>query len=159
MMRDTIKEYAQESWARNKMRHESYNDKLTEEQHQALAELCADRHYMHMEALDDIWSEDSEHTRTASLVGGIMNQSSINEYLREADLPEINLINYDDCDNVAIYDIFCDTDEEREEAQMNAQSKISDIKERNDQLIIDYLKSIDAKYGSNYTPSGLSRRV
>lgn len=154
-----LKEYNQQAYANRKYERNALIETLTEEQHEALSALCADRHYMHVNGEKEIWSEESSHSRTYQLIGGVMWVSEINQYLADADLPTINFCDYDDCDNISTYDTFCDSDEEREDAELEAKERIEEIIEHNDALICKYLKKIDEEHGTEYTPSGMSRNL
>lgn len=153
------KEYNQLMYAANKNARNALIDTLTEEQHVALSNLCADRHYMHVNGQDDIWSENCSSSATYAYVGGIMSESRINEYLDDAGLPGIKFVTYDDCDNIGTYDYDCNTDEERDSAQYDALKEIGRIVEENDNLICEYLRKIDAEYGTEYAPTGMSRKI
>lgn len=153
------KEYNQQAYADKKHKRNALVETLTEEQHTTLRGLCADRHYMHVNGEKEIWGEGSDNSRTYQLIGGVMSDSEINQYLVDAELSKINFIDYDDCDNIETYDCDCDTDEEREDAKWEARAEISRIIEHNDKLICEYLQKIDAEHGTEYTPSGFSRQM
>lgn len=154
------KEYAQNAYAEkvNRINREEVQT-LTEEQHEAIADIRRMRHYMHVNALNDIWGSECNSSDTYSYTGGIMRDSIINDTLRNAGLPEIELEDYDECETVDTYDYFCETDEEREDAADDAKTEILRICEKNDEAIICYLQDIDHRHGTNYAPTGLSRSL
>lgn len=163
------KEYAQGIYVERRNERNACVDALTDEQHEALAALCADRHYMHVNALGDIWSEDPNRSTTYGLVGGVMSDSRINDYLASAGLPTVKLADYDDCLNVASYsdylyddrDDYDDDEFERllVEVEESEKEKIMRICEKNDRAIIEYLAKIDAEHGTEYAPTGMSRKL
>lgn len=125
----------------------------TEEQAQAMAALCGDRHYIHSNNSDVFLAESSNAQKISDLLSPCSN-SSINEYLVKAGLPRIEYT-YDfdnDTSNDYLYELEGMTYEE-------AEKKTDEVMEQFDKDIIKYIKEFDKKYNTHFAPTGEGRAM
>lgn len=125
----------------------------TEEQAQAMATLCGDRHYIHSNNSDVFLAESSNAQKISDLLSPCSN-CSINEYLANAGLPRIEYT-YDfdnDTSNDYLYELEGMTYEEAEE-------KTDEVMEQFDKDIIKYIKQFDEKYNTHFAPTGEGRAM
>ncbi len=151
---------------------------LTPEQHDVIQELCAKRHEFHC-SFESMWN--------CNAVDLLNEFSDCNEYnlsykLKEVGLPELKLLI--SCDMPSSDDYFeLLSDEEREEWEQKADRfneenpkaifrhegyslwleesweyrTFYDICEKQNSIVEKYLGEIDAKYGTEYCPTGIAR--
>lgn len=125
----------------------------TEEQADAIAMLCTDRHYIHSNNSDVFLAESSNAQKISDLLSPC-SSSSINEYLANAGLPRIEYT-YDfdnDTSNDYLYELEGMTYEEAEE-------KTDEVMEQFDKDIIKYIKQFDEKYNTHFAPTGEGRAM
>ena len=166
------KEYRQQMYVERKNRWNELNDNLSEEQHEAIQSLCAARHWMHVNAVDIAMGKSFEDEKLNDLI-----HSKLNDELIECGFDKIEGLK--DYQDVYPEDMFVDVydaehedtarelyerDEdsyynERDKYIFENYDKTSEICEHNDKIIIEYLKEIDEKYGTEYCPTGMSRRI
>lgn len=128
---------------------------LTDEQHEALAELCSVRHEMHNNMLS-IAKCGGDYLRNIILA---------NIGLQEAGIATMNFVPTDESDFIDIdnIDLLCelgeepDDSDERDEWVDNECSRIINELEELNSKIEKYLAGIDTKYGTNYCPTGDTR--
>lgn len=152
------KNYNQSQYAKKRNEdNKRFCDTLTPDQHDFLSWLCEIRHFLHVETKNKIWS--GSDTDINKYIGDCLTGDigEINEKLIENGFNELHFHFYDDCDNINTYDVFCDTDEEKEDAKSEAIDIIENIVEYNDQIIIVFLREIDKKHNTNYAPTGCAR--
>lgn len=130
---------------------------LTEEQHDALATLCAARHNMHS-------SMDSCAKSTEN--GLLQDIIRANGEIRKAGLAPIPDIGTDDGDDFIDIDTIAlarelenmDVDDEGYSTwEEETYERIIEELESLNQTIEQYLAKIDAKYGTQYAPTGAQR--
>ncbi len=151
--------YRNESAANYSMNNErvAVENGMTEEQVKAISKLCSIRHYFHCN-IEHIAKSDE---------GKILNKLvQINSELRELGLPYMDFIPAYDDDYIDI-----DTISERAEFARLEGNVIDDYQEWYDEnfeevyeelsnlhkLIENYIKSIDEKYHTSWTPTGALR--
>lgn len=149
---DGKKEYAAAAMAKNKE-----TQSLTDDQHDALSDLCSVRHEL--------------HTNTDSLIksdeGGIKEKLiSANIQLNQSGVPPMNFIpldtsDYIDIDTIDLLYELEEVPENEEERQIwyddnyyRIHGELSNLNSKIEQ----YLSEIDKKYGTQYCPTGLSRK-
>ncbi len=125
----------------------------TEEQADAMARLCTDRHYIHRNSSSVFISESGD----ADYIGKKLSDcsgESINDYLVAAGLPRITCTYDFDTDvlNDEIYELDGLT---REDAEI----KTDEVMEQFDKDIIKYIKEFDKKYDTHFTPTGNGRAM
>lgn len=136
------------------MRENAKIRSLTEEQHSALATLCAIRHDIHgHDGADSFF--DAEGARFKEFWGYIDdgdNGSTINRMLSEVNLPVIDLNEFNplDYESDADYADFGLTYEEAYDKCVDLTIKLND-------KIEEYLRKIDAEHGTQYAPTGIAR--
>lgn len=125
----------------------------TEEQADAIAMLCTDRHYIHSNKSDVFLAESGNAQEISDLLSPCSN-SSINEYLVKAGLPRIEYAYSfdDDTSNDYLYELEGMTYEEAEE-------KTNKVMEQFDKDIIKYIKEFDEKYNTHFAPTGEGRAM
>ena len=128
---------------------------LSEEQHEALKELCRMRHEMHS-------NMDSVTRSCENRIMANLEKSCV--MLAQAGIPcpalptdESDYIDIDTIDLLYEIEDVPEYDEERQEWYVDNYSRIMlELSELNGQ-IEDYLRSIDEKHGTSYCPSGSQR--
>lgn len=121
---------------------------LTEEQHDALRELCRIRHEMHCNQDDFFYSEHSNHSTFWHYI-----DETINSILTDANLPSINF-DIDICDYELDYEVdYYDEPEQFEAAYDKCIKMASHVND----LIENYLLQIDKEHGTSYCPTGFAR--
>lgn len=122
-------------------------DKVTAEQAEVLAELCAFRHKFHCN-MDSIVQD---HTQS------FQRLIAINIQLNRASLPIISGVPTDTTDYIDIDDIWTlqemGTMNNYEDEYHRIHNELSALHEK----IEIYLNKIDEQFGTNYAPSGASR--
>jgi len=130
---------------------------LTEEQHQALNELCSRRHAMHSNMDSCVTSRENGIMANLEKTGVILAQAGIPCHVLPSD--ESDYIDIDDIDSLYEYDDVPEDDEERQEWYTDNYSRImSELSELNEQ-IEKYLRSIDEQHGTSYCPTGEQRII
>ncbi len=118
---------------------------LTEEQHGALAELCAFRHDLHCGDCH-MWCSESDE--------GLRIWDGLGEWdakLAAVGLPEIGL-DSDEFITDATWDLDFGTKAEAMEA-------LADFVDMQNELIEAYLRRIDGEHGTHYEPTGAHRAL
>ena len=118
----------------------------TEEQTDAISWLCATRHYMHCNKEDMFISESGNCNDFCRYI-----ESGINDRLKTADLPIIDLPSLDEFPDDATYELDELTYDE-------AYEKCLELMEDVDRRIIIYLGEFDKKYKTDFQPT-LKRRM
>ena len=142
------------------MRKNAEVETLTEEQHDALAELASIRHKIHSN-WDSMWNaESSEYNQLWDYI-----DSGINDILSEVDLPTIDF-DYSEEDIPTSFDYDLLTDEEQAEYDYDSwlwreesgeyEIFAEYLTEVNDK-IENYLADIDREHGTQYAPTGWAR--
>lgn len=129
---------------------------LSEEQHEALANLCNARHNLHC---------DMEAAAKTNENGLLQEIQEANIYLHNAKLPPIPGIGTDDDDFIDIDSISELIEIENRDTSSDDHEKwvyekleaICDQLEELNTTIEKYLASIDQKYGTSYAPTGALR--
>mgnify|MGYP007016053606 CR=1 FL=1 len=128
---------------------------LTEEQHQALNELCYHRHSMHSNIKSCVTSRENNIMASLEKAGVMLAQAGIPCHVLPSD--ESDYINIDTIDLLYEIEDVPEDDEKRQEWYADNYSRImSELSELNGQ-IEDYLRSIDEKHGTSYCPTGVQR--
>ena len=130
----------------------SGNPALTEEQHEALTALCSARHELHSNKRQVIIND---------FQGLKQHIIYVNISIRESGLKPMNFVGTDNSDYIDI-DCIDELNYNNEETYCenhqnwydNNYFRISDELETLNSKIESYLKEIDEKYKTNYTPSG-----
>lgn len=148
---------AKERWALNKQEEnidKAIENGATEEQAEAIARLCSDRHYIHCHSDHVFLSETQDSTIICKMLNNIniKDDININHYLTEAGLPSIEYT----CD--FINDMWDDStyqysDMTREEAM----EQTLDVMEQFDQDIIHYIMNFDKKFNTSFAPTGFGK--
>lgn len=167
--------FGKQLYAERKMAKNAEIDTLTEEQHEVLAELCRIRHEFHSTDSDKYFNSESQYNleEVFSPKG-----DSIYSQLEEVDLPSLSELDFDELPSSSEWD-WLDEDEQqewenkaeelnkketghfiytgyelwKEEVMENFDKFLSDYNE----VIEDYLRKIDEKYGTEYCPTGIAR--
>lgn len=155
--------YRRESAAQTMTANRESCDTLTEEQHDALAEVCRMRHELHGDSRSLYASESSNHDRWIAWLGCDESDENgkINDVLVSAGLPRISAI-------AVPCDIPCDgyeADEDEvdedgcitDEALSARLADVGRFAESVNTRIEKYLKEIDTVHGTSYCPSGALR--
>jgi hypothetical protein len=135
---------------------------LTEEQHDALEHLCSDRHYIHTNSESLYLSESAEAGEIDKMVG-YSGDSMINNYLSEAELPNVNFnsIEYplddDSYESMEFSGVDMDSEDSKEEYRVKGLESAHQYTEKINNLIEDYLRSIDTEHGTHYASTGGQR--
>lgn len=126
----------------------------TEEQADAIAMLCTDRHYIHSNKSDVFLAESGNADMISRKLSDSSAGESINDYLSKAGLPRIEYTYSfdDDTSNDYLYELEGMTYEEAEE-------KTDEIMEQFDKDIIKYIKQFDEKYNTHFAPTGEGRAM
>jgi len=143
--------------AAKRMQENAEIETLTEEQHEALSELCSTRHDLHSDKRSVIVSDDGTKKELVK----------INEQLLELDMPTMSFIPTDQADYIDIDDIDelltidddvpeSGTDEYQNWYNTNYERISNELEELN-KKIENYLAEIDEKFGTNYCPTGSLR--
>ena len=141
-------------WAAKRMAENSQIDTLTEEQHEALEWLCSVRHDVHCNQ-DDFFCDESANSSEYWNYIDDGNGGTIREKLMEAGLPEMKWsFNPDMYTSESVCYELDYTEEEREEER----ERCLEMAEKFNLDIEKYLKTIDEQHGTNYCPSGASRK-
>ena len=148
------KDYLQAMYVVNKNKWNMLNDNITEEQHEAIQAVCEYRHWMHVHATDIVKDSCGDIEEKLEY----LINSEINDTLTECGLGRIEgLMNYDSVYTSEMYDE--DIDGEYDEYIQENFETAAELREHNDKLITKYLENIDSKYGTEYAPTGMSRRI
>lgn len=143
-------------WAARRMKENKKIKTLTETQHEALEELASIRHEIHSNKKSVIISDDQ---------GLKKKLIKVNEWLLNSGLTPMEFVptsneDYIDIDTIdelyEIEDIPEDDDERADWHDENYMRISGELEDLNTQ-IEDYMRKIDAEYGTNYAPSGMSR--
>nr|6NMD_B Chain B, AcrVA1 [Moraxella bovoculi] len=165
---------AKERYAKKKMQENTKIDTLTDEQHDALAQLCAFRHKFHSNK-DSLFLSESAFSGEFSFE----MQSDENSKLREVGLPTIEWSFYDNSHipddsfrewfNFANYselsetiqeqglELDLDDDETYELVYDELYTEAMGEYEELNQDIEKYLRRIDEEHGTQYCPTGFAR--
>lgn len=138
-----------------RMAKNAENTALTEEQHEVLRRLCAKRHDIHSNKNSVIKDNTREFK---SLI-------EINIELEENSIDTMSFIPTDKSDYIDIDDFevlyeivqIPEDEEERQNWFDDNYTRISRELEELNSKIENYLSEIDAKYGTNYAPTGAQR--
>jgi len=159
-------------WAANRMAANKEINTLTEEQHDALANLASFRHELHtnQKSLFNTGSANYDNFWKMIWDGEANEFSELNEKLNEVGLPLLprysplelsNDMDFNDVeiiDGDIIYEVGIDSENERWQDKYDyAYSEVIDYAEKINTDIENYLSEIDEKYDTNYTPTGASR--
>lgn len=143
-------------WAARRMKENKKIETLTETQHEALEELASIRHEIHSNKKSVIISDDQ---------GLKKKLIKVNEWLLNSGLTPMEFVptsneDYIDIDTIdelyEIEDVPEDDDERADWYDENYMRISGELEDLNTQ-IEDYMRKIDARYGTNYAPSGMSR--
>jgi hypothetical protein len=154
-----------EEWAAKRMAKNAENENLTEEQHDALADLCRLRHEFHT-SLDNIATGNDNNNVKRHLeevndrlddlnlgrckaiddVQELADMNTVVEFKDDYDCPKEEDFENDD-DYQKAYDDW------RDDMYTEVYNDFNNINNE----IETYLRNIDKKYGTNYAPSGMSR--
>lgn len=133
---------------------------MTEEQVEAMEQLCKDRHYLHTHASDLFISESADHDPIVRMLDEeYESESNIAHYLTAAGFDnnlKFDTINLDD-DSTFYLDNDFENDDEREEARIEALENSADFMENVNDKIEKFMRSVDEKYGTHYCPTGIAR--
>ena len=132
--------------AANRMAKNAENTALTEEQHEAISNLCTARHKLHSNMRHAI-IEDYNGLKKA-----IVNA---NVAIYECGLTPMSFIGTDRSDYIDI-DSLNEIEYTKEEYDSEYE-RISNELEKLNSKIEDYLSEIDSKYSTNYAPTGAQR--
>jgi len=122
---------------------------LTEEQHDALAELCSIRHEVHSATKSMYYTESSTYSELWSRL------EEIYDHIKELKIGDLKLRPFEQfpCDNDRTYGIIDDTDEAEEKNIVEFFDMMNDLNNE----IEEFLRKIDKQHGTNYAPSGALR--
>ena len=142
-------QYRQES-ATNRMEENARIDTLTEEQHEALATICAMRHELHSANINDLYNTESGNfdKLTEYMTNFTGEEQNFSKIAENAKLPSLN-ITYGD-------DLPTDADPEPIEYE-DARREITSYIEKVNTEVEHYLAKIDIEYGTFYCPIGFLR--
>lgn len=143
-------------WAARRMKENKKIKTLTETQHEALEELASIRHEIHSNKKSVIISDEQGLKKKLIKV----NESLLNSGLTPMEFVPTSNEDYIDIDTIdELYEIedVPEDDEEREDWYDENYMRISGELEDLNTKIEDYMRKIDAIYGTNYAPSGMSR--
>jgi len=149
---DRKREYAATRMIKNKE-----NASLTDEQHDALINLCTVRHRLHTN-MDKVVKSDNEGIKNKLILANIqLNENKITPM----DFIPLDTSDYIDIDTIdLLYEIeqIPENEEEKQEWYDDNYYRIYNELSNLNNKIEEYLKKIDEKYGTNYCPTGLSRK-
>ena len=134
------------------MKENAEVETLTEDQHNALAELCRIRHQIHTSA-DSFFNDESASFNELwdYIYSGTEQYGYIDKLLNNNNLPIINFsINIFDYCTTSDYSDLGFTYEE-------AMEQINELVEAVNAKIENYLMQIDNKHGTHYAPTGCAR--
>lgn len=144
-------DYRRESAAR-RMAENAEIETLSEEQHEALAEICRMRHELHCNPESIFLTDSSDYTEYSRYVSNLDgDERNFSRIAEEAGLPVLNIELFDDYDN----DRAGEWDEDYDyEVSLRA---TLDYVERLNTTIENWLRAIDEEHGTDYCPSGALR--
>ena len=145
-------------WAARRMAENALNENLTQEQHEALAELAAARHNLHISIDRLIQGEDWSAERRLIKANIAIEESG----LKPMDFIPTDESDFIDIDNLRLATEIDEVPDEDDEEEYNDWyvdfvHRVSGEWEDINTKIENYLREIDKKYGTNYAPSGMSR--
>lgn len=143
--------------AAKRMIDNSKNENLTEEQHEALAELCKIRHEIHSNVKSVIISDDENYKARLINVNIKLEELGL-PYMKFIPCGEGDYIDIDTIDGLYEYGEPPEDDEEKQEWYDDNYHRISEELEKLNENIEKYLKVIDDKYSTNYCPTGGLRK-
>ena len=151
-----------QTYANNKMIQNAKIDTLTTEQHNALIFLCSTRHKLHININNMVKGLETSVCIQKQLIDA-------NQYLLKVELPVIQEIptsedDYIDIDSINLLENLeesppRDNEKEWQEWYDIEYSRIYDEWENLNITIEKYLEQIDRKYGTQYKPTGFSRKL
>lgn len=155
---------AKERYASNLMKANKEIESLTEEQHDALAEVCRIRHYLHSYNVEKLYTGEYMDEFFGYIEND--NQQTINDILEAAGLEvidELNNIDIESIETEADWDYVLD-DEDKEAYDNDSDNYrdhcieiYADIKNQINNAIETYLLGIDKEHGTQYCPTGFAR--
>lgn len=141
-------------YARNRMLKNAENENLTEDQHDALAWLCAKRHEVHTNQKAFFYDGHAQNREYWNLIDDGCGYGVIREKMMSVNLPDLKWsFNPDDY----LTDMLCDEfgySEEETDAEYEA---VIEMAGKFNSDIEQYLRSIDKTYGTDYCPTGYAR--
>lgn len=139
-------------WAARKHERQKAITSLTEEQHDALAEICGIRHELHTHQEALFYTGSADHSRLWDNFPNEASEGYINELLESVGLETIHF-------PVTQIDFPDDYtwDEDGFDSWEAAYEKAMDMAEQLNDAIEAYLSNIDAQHGTEYAPSGATR--
>jgi len=144
---------AKERYAQKRMEENAKIETLTEEQHNALAWLCAVRHEMHTNKKAFFNSENANNSKFYEYI-----DTRINEVLSGCELPCISwtISTFDIVSDIDYYELL-DADEQTDDKYDELLSECYDQVEQINKDIENYLRKIDKQHKTNYCPTGATR--
>ena len=145
-------------WAAKIMAANREKETLTEDQCDAIEELCSFRHELHCNQKALFHTGSSDYSQYWDNIGYCGHESDINEALRKAGLPiifnhEEDVLPTDDDVDSDEYETDDDYQEEYDELLREVLAFASGVNKE----IENYLRAIDEEYGTEYAPSGATR--
>lgn len=141
-------------WAAKRMAENALVETLSEEQHEALEWLCSVRHDVHCNQEDFFCDESVNSSEYWNYIDD-GDGGTIREKLTQAGLPAVEWsFNPDMYTSDSLCYELDYTEEEREEER----ERCFEMAEKFNSDIEKYLKTIDEQHGTNYCPSGASRK-
>ncbi|MFA5068076.1 MAG: hypothetical protein WC466_08610 [Candidatus Izemoplasmatales bacterium] len=148
---DKKREYAARKMAKNKD-----IDTMTDEQHDAVANLCSIRHELHTN-MHNVAISDDQNIKKKIVLANIQLRESDLPHMSFVPLDEIDYIDIDSIEDLKLMGENPENDEEKNEWYTENYYRISNELSELNSNIEKYLKQIDEKYGTSYCPTGLSR--
>ena len=152
-----------ETAAGNRMRRNAEIDTLSQEQHNALSEVCAIRHGIHSDPhrAEILFNPQSaKNTEYWEAIDTKNFNNRIRSLLAEADMPSFSW----DCDAIQFEDDLSFEEEGilpgmdgYEQRYTAALEELSQLVEAWNKAVEDYLAAIDQKHGTTYAPTGALR--
>jgi hypothetical protein len=143
-------------WAAKKMAENRNIESMTEEQHDAMANLASVRHDFHVNMGKIIFDDEMNQRNKLIEANALLMESG----LPRMDFIPVSLEDYIDIDTIDLLKQIEDVPEDENELQIwtdeNYERIYSELSELHGR-IESYMSDIDSKYGTSYAPSGHTR--
>lgn len=138
-----------------RMMKNAENTALTDEQHEILRRLCAKRHEIHSNK-DSVINDNTREFKSLIEINIELEENSINT-MSFIPTDKSDYIDIDDFQTLYETEQIPEDEDEKQNWYDDNYTRISNELEILNTKIENYLSEIDAKYGTNYSPTGAQR--